>query len=57
MGVDETGKDMLSRGIDHFRVSGGGNIALNARDRFAFAKDIRGVLLVRGNDFPTFDQK
>ena len=45
------GKTYLPDGIDHFGIARRVDVAIDARDRFAFAKDIGDVALARRDDF------
>src|ERR1700749_4880806 len=55
--VDESGEDKFSRSINYRGVRRRRNIAIDARDGFAFAIDISGVALTGSNDFSVLDQQ
>jgi hypothetical protein len=55
VGIDETGEDVFTRGINHFGSGRRLNVPLNARDGFVLAKDIRDVPLAGSDDFSVFD--
>ncbi len=39
--IDETGEDILPARVDHIAIVRRSDVALDLRDRFAFAEDIR----------------
>ena len=57
MWVDETGKDIFTRRIDHFVRSDVIDGAIDARDRLVLAENVRDVPLAGRNNFAVFDEK
>jgi hypothetical protein len=55
--IDEAGEDELAAGVDHFRTSGRRNVPVDARDRFAFAVDVRHVTLAGRDDLTVLDEQ
>ena len=55
--IDESRENIFPDGIDHFRITRRLNIRLNARDRFAVAKNVRDVLFVRRNNLAVLNEK
>ena len=56
MWVNETGKDIFTRRIDYFVRFDVINVAINSRDRLAFAEDICDITFARGDDFAVLNK-
>ena len=55
--VNESGEDVLSRGVDDFRAGRGIYLAVDARDGFVLTPDVGDIVRVAGYDFAVFDQE
>ena len=55
MWVDETGKDIFTRRIDHFVRSDVIDVAIDACNPFVLAENVRDVTLARRNNLTGFD--
>ena len=57
MRVDEAGENVFAGGIDDFGAGGRGDVPVDPRDSFTFAKDVGGVAGVRVDDIGVFKEK
>ena len=55
MRINETGEDQLAPGVNHLRAFRRCDIAINPRDGFAFAENIRDIAFAGRYDFTVFD--
>ena len=55
--IDESGKDVLAGGVDHFGAGRRRQIAADRGDRFAFAQDVGDVLIGRRRDLAVLDEQ